>query len=88
MAVYIVTYDLKKFGQNYTCVTDKLNKLKAHHAQGSVWFVSTTSTETDLRDHLQPCLDANDELFVALLTSGRWAGVNNHDDKVWLDARL
>lgn len=86
MAVYIVCYDLKKTGQNYTCITEKLEKLPNCHAQGSVWFVEYAGTSVQLRDHLVPCLDDNDVLFVDEV-SGRWAGVHMPYCGKWLNDR-
>lgn len=84
MSVFIVTYDLKKIGQNYTCITGKLEALKAFHAQGSVWFVNSNGTVAAIRNHLQPCLDANDILFVGLITKGNWASTNMTALATWM----
>lgn len=76
MSVYIVTYDLIKQGQNYACITQKLKSYPTHwHAQGSVWIIETNQTAVQVRDHLSPCLDSNDKLFVAKLTGeAAWTG--------------
>lgn len=72
MGNFVVAYDLKKQGQNYECIIEKLKKLKSFHAQGSVWFVKYPGTAAQLRDHLSPCCDTNDVLFVGKLET--WAG--------------
>ncbi|MBA4801509.1 MAG: CRISPR-associated protein Cas2 [Euryhalocaulis sp.] len=71
MADYIVAYDLNKVGQNYKCITGKLENLPHCHAQGSVWFVNYSGSAADLRDDLKDCLDNNDSLFVGKV--GSWA---------------
>ena len=73
MAVYIVTYDLKKPGKDY----DELIKaIKAYgsycHCQGSVWFIDFSWTAAQIRDDLKKHIDSNDELFVGRLSS-QWA---------------
>lgn len=89
MAVHIVTYDLMKQGQNYTCITKKLESYPTHwHAQGSVWFIETPQTASQVRDGLKACLDSNDKLIVARLSGeAAWAGYGD-DVSRWLKARL
>lgn len=89
MSVYIVTYDLMKQGQNYTCITNKLKAYPTHwHAQGSVWIIETTQTAVQVRDHLQGCLDQNDKLLVARLEGeAAWCGYNDEIGQ-WLKNRL
>jgi hypothetical protein len=86
VAIFIVCYDLKKIGQNYDCITEKLEKLPYCHAQGSVWFVDYSGDTSQLRTHLQPCLDENDILFVDLV-SNKWAGVLMPTCGKWLNDR-
>jgi CRISPR/Cas system-associated endoribonuclease Cas2 len=78
MAAYIVTYDLYKQGQNYTCLTEKLEAYGTHwHMQQSVWIISTNETAAQIRDKLSPCLDSNDKLFVGKLSGeAAWVGYN------------
>jgi hypothetical protein len=89
MATYMVTYDLMKQGQNYTCITNKLDAYPTHwHAQGSVWIIETSQTAAQIRDSLQSCLDTNDKLIVAKLEGeAAWYG---YTDAIctWLKDRL
>lgn len=89
MPAFIVSYDLMKQGQNYTCLIEKLKKYGTHwHMQQSVWIVVTDQTSAQIRDYLNPCLDANDKLFVCrLYRDGAWVG---HTDAVaqWLNQHL
>jgi hypothetical protein len=89
MSVYVVSYDLNKHGQNYSCLTEKLNGYPVHwHAQGSVWFIDTAQSAAEVRDHLQSCLDTNDKLIVARLSgeAAWWGYGQNVSD--WLKGRL
>ena len=84
MSALIVAYDLKKQGQNYTCITTKLKAYASHwHMQGSVWVIQTSETPAQVRDKLKPCLDANDNLFVAKLGESAWEGFDAAASK-WL----
>jgi hypothetical protein len=84
MAALLVAYDLKKQGQNYTCITTKLEAYPTHwHMQGSVWIIQTNETPAQVRDKLKSCLDSNDNLFVALLTVTAWEGFDAAASK-WL----
>lgn len=89
MAVYIVTYDLHKQGQNYECIIQKLNAYGTHwHMQQSVWIIETTQSAAQVRDNLITCLDANDKLFVAKLSGeAAWYGYTS-DINQWLKQRL
>ncbi|CAN7509448.1 hypothetical protein [Pararhizobium sp. LjRoot238] len=83
MGLFAIAYDLKKQGQNYTCITDKLKALKAFHSQGSVWILKSTSKPSALRDHLKGCLDENDELLVAEVSD--WATWNMQHDATYMN---
>lgn len=89
MAVFIVTYDLKKQGQNYTCINKKLKEYGTHwHIQGSVWIIVTPENAVQIRDNLNSCLDSNDELFVARLSGeAAWTGYSSAVDD-WLLKQL
>lgn len=69
----LITYDLRRPGQDYTTLTVELERLGAHRILESVWFLKNTSnTALQLRDHLTRFIDGNDRLFVASVTT--WAG--------------
>jgi hypothetical protein len=82
MAVYCITYDLKRPGQNYDPLWEALAKMGARRVLLSVWVVATTSTAVQVRDHLQSFLDRNDAILVARLrVEAAWSGVDHSD---WL----
>jgi hypothetical protein len=89
MAVYIVTYDLRQSGQNYTCITNKLESFAVHwHMQGSVWIIETSKTVSEIRDALAGCLDQNDNLFVGRLHGlSAWMGFPEKANQ-WLKSLL
>ncbi|RVP18691.1 hypothetical protein VPK21_004754 [Sinorhizobium kummerowiae] len=83
MPDFMIAYDLKQVGQNYTCITDKLKKLGAFHSQGSVWLLKSTTNCKALRDHLKGCLDGNDELMVVQISD--WASYQMNPDAAYLN---
>lgn len=89
MALFMVAYDLRQQGQNYTCVIEKLKEYPTHwHLQGSVWLIHTDKTATQIRDGLVPCLDNNDKLIVIKLArDAAWHGHGAHV-KPWMDEHL
>ena len=89
MAAYIVTYDLHKQGQNYSCITKKLEEYGYYcHLQGSVWVIVTSQNCVQIRDNLMQCLDANDKLFVGQLAGeAAWTGYTNNISD-WLKGAL
>ena len=76
MSLYLVAYDLMKQGQNYTCITKKLEAFESYwHFQQSVWLVQWSGNAYDLANELETCLDSNDKLFVTRVTSdSAWSG--------------
>ncbi len=76
MALYLVTYDLHKQGQNYPCISQKLESLSAYwHFQGSVWLVAWDGSSYALAEHLRQCLDTNDNVFVTRVSEdSAWSG--------------
>lgn len=84
MANFMIAYDLKKSGQNYTCITEKLKAMNALHSQGSVWLHKADTTCAAIRDHLKSCLDDNDELMVVQIST--WASYQMPHDAKFLNA--
>lgn len=82
MAHYIVVYDLRKPGKDYTELINALRSLPHFHAQQSVWFVRWSQGAVELRDKLRQHIDTNDMLFVAQF--GDWATINMRDAANWL----
>ena len=85
MAVHLVTYDLKKSGQNYDGLITKIKSYNWARIAASAYAVSTTATAYDVMESLKPYIDSNDLMFVSRLT-GQWSGWNLPKDVVdWLN---
>jgi hypothetical protein len=73
MPVQIISYDLRKPGQDYTGLFEAIKALgTSWHCLESVWLVNTPMASGQVRDSLNSHIDANDSLLVAAL-SGNWA---------------
>ena len=77
MAIILVTYDLKKPGQDYDAVHDYLKRFTRCKGLESVWLLDTTTSWSAIRDHLKSLVDDNDVLFVVRITRD-WASFNYH----------
>lgn len=88
MAVYCVSYDLNKQGQNYNALYDELKMTDNQHILGSTWLVSTRENATQLRDRLRQRLDNNDSLFISRVNSGEYDGWMPTECWTWLRARV
>lgn len=65
---FVVSYDLRKPGQNYEPLWKRLAEWKAVRVLESVWIIRWDSTAEKIRDDLGKYIDANDGLLVAALT--------------------
>lgn len=65
MTVYLVTYDLKKPGQDYTHVHEAIKNCGAWwHYLESTWLVDTYLTAQQVADRVKLPMDNNDNLLV------------------------
>lgn len=89
MAVYMVGYDLRKPGQDYTDLIEAIKEYRTwwHHLD-STWIIVTDDTAADVRDNLAQHIDSNDELLVASIGApAAWIGfAQNGSD--WLLKKL
>lgn len=67
MAVYLVSYDLDKPGQDYPRLITELERLGAVRILYSEWIFRSTSSAEQIRDWLW-FIDSNDMLLVVALT--------------------
>lgn len=94
MTTYLIGYDLNKEGVAYTtankALCDAIQRLFVtwwHHLD-STWIVVTNLSASQIRDQLQPYLDADDELLVLKSGGeGAWAGFNTSGSG-WLKSNL
>ena len=71
MAVFLISYDLRKPDYNYDPLYEALAKIKAKHIQDSVWGVNNTSSAAVIFDYLwQHMHSEKDRLFVVNFDKG------------------
>lgn len=87
MNVYIVTYDLRKPGKNYS---DLISAIKSYPMWGKItescWLIHSSNDCPKIRDHLLSYMDNNDRLLVVqsariaawrnLIASNEWVKEN------------
>ena len=84
----LITYDLRKAGQNYDGLIQKIKNLGVWgKVCESVWVVKTTLSAIQVRDALLSQIDSNDRLFVASLI-GETAWINSICGDQWLKEKL
>ena len=88
MSAIIITYDLSSPGRNYDDLYDRIKSYPgwAHITQSS-WAIAPRIDPAAVRDHLQPALDNNDKLFVAVLGNAAWTGLDT-DISDWIKNNL
>lgn len=91
MATYMIGYDLNKQGKNYDGLIAKIKEISDgfwHHLD-STWLIGHAGNAITIREALEPYLDADDELLVALLTKGDWASFGiKESGATWLHNHL
>ena len=86
---YLITYDLKKPGRDYTSLYKAIKALGSWcHPVESTWFVNTTQEVIAIRDSLAAVMDTNDKLIV--LKSSLPGATQNllQSDFDWLNSNL
>ena len=84
----LITYDLRKAGQNYDGLIQKIKDLGMWaKVCESVWIVKTIMSSVKVRDALLSQIDSNDRLFVTSLT-GETAWYNAICGDKWLKENL
>lgn len=87
--VYIITYDLKKVGQNYDALYKKIISLgQTCHALQNLWFLDTNYNVDIIRDTLRTIIDQNDYVFIAQLYRGSYSGYISTEAIDWLNRRF
>lgn len=72
MPVYSVTYDLRKQGQDYSGLIEKLKSFPSYKYQQSAWLIKTSLTPTDVYNQLESFIDSNDLILVIEVTNNRY----------------
>ncbi len=71
MALYFVSYDLRKPGRNYDELYGFLARLGAKQILESTYCFKSSDTVVNLRDRFREYIDINDGIIVSQVTS--WA---------------
>lgn len=87
MPVYLITYDLKTPGQDYTALYKAIKSIGDYrHDLESVWFVDTTLSAENIQRAIKPVMDPNDTMFITKVTSG-YFGHADKDLWSWLKSK-
>lgn len=87
--VYIITYDLKKIGQDYNALYKKIISLgQTCHALQNLWLLDTNYTPDIICESLKTVIDQNDYVFVAQLYKGSYSGYISTEAVNWLNGRF
>jgi hypothetical protein len=84
MAIFVVSYDLRKVGQDYETLWTRLGEWKAIRLLDSVWGIKWDITSVALRDDLRKHMDANDGLLVVEVTAGAWSQLKGQSGQTFL----
>ena len=77
MPTYMVSYDLKTQGKDYSALIRALKEgyRSYWHCLGSIWLIVADQNHTQVRDYLVQHIDDNDQLIVADLGgNAAWHG--------------
>lgn len=88
MAVYAISYDLNKPGQDYNSLYEAIKSLGSwwHHLD-STWLLDTHYTAQQVSDKLMQTMDKSDRLLVIRVTR-EYAGWLTQDAWDWLNSRV
>lgn len=90
MNTYLISYDLRAPGKDYTPLIAYLKKYATWAKPlESVWFVKSPLEATGVRDEIRTQIDTNDGLLVVDVTKDGAAWVNLGDQVTnWIKANL
>lgn len=73
MAVYLITYDLNKTGQNYESLYEAIKKASSNdvwmHYLDSTWIIKSDLSSKQIYDILKPSVDDNDLFLIIKVTN-------------------
>jgi len=91
MGMRLIGYDLNRNDDDYSELIAAIKNLTGTwwHNLDSTWLVKTDLSASQVRDHLKPHLDSNDEMLVIDITgdSAAWTGFSPKASK-WLKDNL
>lgn len=66
--IYLISYDLKAPGRDYTSLYDKLKTFKHCHPLESTWIIQSNQSVSDLFNIIKGVVDNNDHFFIVDIT--------------------
>lgn len=87
MATYLVTYDLKSPGQDYSNLLKRIRQHDHVRLSESSYAVSTAWGAETLLDNLREAMDNNDFIYVIALHIP-WYGFGPKETNAWLESHL
>jgi len=83
MALYLISYDLDKPGQNYQQLINRLTQLGAKRVLYSQWLVTSAANAEAIRNDLLRFMDNNDRILVSELRNhAAWKSLMISDQNV------
>lgn len=91
METYLITYDLRRPGQNYPGLHEAIRHLSNgywwHHLD-STWLIRSPRSAADIRDAILRVIDSTDGLLVSRVGApAAWAGIKEEGSS-WLRGNL
>lgn len=89
MAVFSVSYDLNKAGQNYEALYTELKRTQYKHIMDSTWLISTTESAKEIYNRLSAKIDNNDLIFISKVNANQYYGsLRGSDIWQWISDRV
>ena len=91
MKTILITYDLKKPGQDYKDLIDKIKSLSSNwwHCLESVWIIKTNLSPFDVVSQLLPHVDNSDRIFSTEVSKNWACFIKTNDECVsWLQRNV
>ena len=83
MNKFIITYDLRNPGKDYSSLISKIKTYSYSKVCESVWIIRSNLGSSEIRDSLMKEIDYNDRLFVAKLSGeAAWKNCIDSADKI------
>jgi hypothetical protein len=87
MAVFLVTYDLKKPGQSYDRLLEYIKTHSWARLSESSYAIRTNASTDDVYERVRTFVNANDTVYVINLTRP-YNGYGPNDVNTWLEENL
>lgn len=87
MSVLLVTYDLKKPGQNYSEFYKVIKNYDWARLSESSYAINTYDSPDTVYAKLKPHMDSNDNVYIVTLVRP-YSGFGPEEVNKWLEARL